>query len=272
MPKKLTEEEARIIIDKGTEPPFSGEFDKHFQNGLYLCRQCDSPLYRSYDKFNSGCGWPSFDDELPGAIRKEVDKDGRRIEILCQQCGGHLGHVFQGEKITKKDTRHCVNSLSMQFVSIDTLSETDNARFGLAYFAAGCFWGVEKRFIELAGVLATQVGYSGGHLEHPSYQSVCRGDSGHAETVKVIYDTQQLSYTELLTHFFSTHDATQLNRQGVDHGHQYRSVIFYVTEAQKTMAETAIEALMNDGVPVQTELTAATTFWPAEESHQHYHK
>lgn len=116
----LTDEEKRIMVDKGTETPFSGEYDNFFKEGVFVCRQCNAPLYTSKSKFDAGCGWPAFDDNFPDAVTKTLDQDGQRTEITCANCGGHLGHVFFGEKMTNKDTRHCVNSLSIKFQPTET--------------------------------------------------------------------------------------------------------------------------------------------------------
>ena len=112
---ELNQEEQRVILNKGTEAPFSGKFYEHKEDGIYTCRQCNTPLYTSNDKFNSGCGWPSFDDDIMGSVKRILDADGRRVEIVCNSCGGHLGHVFEGEGMTAKNTRHCVNSVSIDF-------------------------------------------------------------------------------------------------------------------------------------------------------------
>lgn len=261
--KKLTPEEKRVIIDKGTERPFTGVYNDHYEKGMYTCRRCGTPLYRSEDKFKSGCGWPSFDDEIPGAVKRQTDADGRRTEILCATCGGHLGHVFLGEELTPKNTRHCVNSISMDFIPAERIER--------AVFAGGCFWGVEYHFEQIPGVLSAVSGYIGGNKENPTYEDVCSHGTGHAEAVEVTYDSEKVDYETLARLFFEIHDPTQVNRQGPDVGDQYRSAVFYMNDEQKATAEKLIDILKEKGLKVATEVAEAGTFWPAEDYHQDYY-
>ncbi len=265
---QLTKEEEDIIIRKGTEKPFSGKYYAHTAKGTYLCKRCDAPLYQSEDKFDANCGWPSFDDEIPGAVKRQLDADGKRTEILCAHCGAHLGHVFHGEGFTAKNVRHCVNSLSMNFLS----AETKKLKQQRAYFAGGCFWGVEFYFEKDKGVVSVTSGFMGGHKKNPSYVEVCAGNTGHAETVEIVFDPAQTSFEELATLFFEIHDPTQLNHQGPDVGEQYRSAIFYVDKIQKAIAEKLMAKLKQRGYEVVTELKKAGEFWPAEDYHQHYYE
>lgn len=257
----------RIVKDKGTEPPLSGEYDQYDGAGTYLCRQCGLALFRSDTKFHSGCGWPSFDDNLPNAVLREPDADGRRTEILCARCRAHLGHVFQGEKMTARNLRHCVNSLSMDYVPDLTVLDTEEA-----IYAGGCFWGVESLIKQLPGVLKTEVGYTGGHLKYPDYHAVCRGDSGHYEAIRVIYDPAVIDYQQLTAYFFEIHNPEQLDGQGPDRGEQYRSAIFYYNDRQKQIAADLITKLENQGLKIATRLLPVSTFWRAETYHQNYYE
>lgn len=266
--KQLTPEEKRIIEDKKTEAPFSGEYENFYKEGTYVCRRCGAVLYRSEDKFDAHCGWPSFDAEVPGAVERSLDADGSRTEITCARCGAHLGHVFLGEKLTEKDTRHCVNSLSMKFVPEGAQRKTETA-----YFGSGCFWCAEAVFQMVKGVLSVTPGYAGGTVENPTYEDVSTGTTGHAETVKIEFDPARISYEALLDIFFTTHDPTTPDRQGNDVGPQYRSVILAGNETQLEIARKSIADLEKEGIfdaPIVTQTALLDKFYPAEEYHRNY--
>ncbi|MBN1361740.1 MAG: bifunctional methionine sulfoxide reductase B/A protein [Sedimentisphaerales bacterium] len=277
MYRELTPEEERVIVRKGTEGPFTGKYDNHFEPGVYTCKRCGAKLFESTSKFNSHCGWPSFDEQIPGAVKWQRDADGVRTEILCANCGGHLGHVFQGEQLTAKNTRYCVNSISMNFIPAAALQDTEGASQAdapeteTAIFASGCFWGTEYYLQRAPGVISTTVGYTGGHVDNPTYKQVCTDKTGHAEAVQVVYDPSQTSYAKLARLFFETHDFTQVNRQGPDIGRQYRSAIFYLNDEQRHIATEMKDRLTKAGFKVATEITPASKFWPAELYHQDYY-
>ncbi len=265
----LTPEEEHVIIHKGTETPFSGKYLLNNEKGMYLCKRCDAPLYKSSDKFESHCGWPSFDDEIPGAVKRVPDADGRRTEIVCTNCEAHLGHVFEGEGLTPKNIRHCVNSISLKFQA--EKEHTKEEKYETAYFASGCFWGTEYHFMKAKGAIKTTVGFMGGDVKKPTYQQVCGKETGHAETTQVVFDKQTTNYEDMVKLFFETHDFTQTDGQGPDIGPQYRSVIFYTSEEQKDIAEKYKKILEEKGYKVATSIEPASSFWLAEDYHQQYY-
>ena len=269
MYNNLSPEEQNIILNKGTERPNTGKFNIHNEDGTYLCKQCNAPLYKSADKFDGHCGWPSFDDEIEGAITHIADADGRRTEILCANCGAHLGHIFKGEQFTDKNTRHCVNSISLNFMPVELNIQQNLQR---AIFAAGCFWGVEFYFKKQKGVVSTTVGYIGGTTKNPTYQEVCSHTTGHIEAIEIYFNPDIVSYEELTKLFFEIHDPSQIDRQGPDIGKQYRSEIFYMNDYQLKIAENLISQLEAKGFEVNTKLTPVSEFYPAEDYHQDYYE
>jgi peptide methionine sulfoxide reductase msrA/msrB len=267
--KKFTDLENSIMFHKATERAGTGEFDHFFEDGIYTCKNCGVPLYSSAFKFDSGCGWPSFDDEIKGTIKKETDSDGRRVEILCNNCGIHLGHVFSGEGATLKNLRHCVNSASMEFV--DENNMTSSSRFQIAILAAGCFWGVEHYLAKLPGVLSAQVGYTGGHTDFPTYKEICKGDTGHLEAIKVIFDSTVIRYEDIIKYFFEIHDFEQTDGQGNDRGEQYLSSIFTQDQTQTNAVQNVIQILTDKGYKVATTIRDFAKFYIAEDYHQEYY-
>ncbi len=261
---ELTPEEEAVIIGKGTERPFSGKFLNNKNRGLYICKRCNEPLFWSDYKFDSSCGWPGFDDEIQNAVRSIPDPDGLRTEIVCENCGAHLGHVFTGEGFTEKNLRHCVNSVSLDFISEDKIAT--------AIFAGGCFWGVQYHFEKVDGVYSTSVGYTGGSFDNPTYLDVLRGDTGHYEAIEIRYNPEKVDFESLAKLFFEIHDSTQTNGQGPDIGDQYLSAIFYIDSNQKKTSEKLISILKDKNIDAATELIEATIFWKAEDYHQLYYE
>lgn len=264
---KLSPEEEWVIIDKGTERPFTGKYEKFTDEGTYVCKRCNAPLYKSSSKFDAQCGWPAFDDEIKGAVKHTPDGDGMRTEITCNSCGAHLGHVFIGEGYTAKNTRHCVNSISLNFIP----SKDETADTAKAIYAGGCFWGMEYYFKKANGVISTRVGYIGGHKDNPTYKEVCYTNTGHIEATEVTYNPKVITFDSLTKLFFELHDPTQVMRQGPDIGEQYKSAIFYLTDEQREISEKLINILKEKGYKVATELIPAKTFWEAEDYHQDYY-
>lgn len=262
----LTPDVTHIVKNKGTERPFSGLYQDVVKDGTYLCRCCGLGLFRGDSQFASSCGWPSFDDQMAGNIKQQPDSDGRRTELLCQRCDSHLGHIFHGEHLTAKNARYCINSLAIDFVEQNNVTDSEEA-----IVAAGCFWGVQRHFKQLSGVLKTQVGYTGGHIHKPTYQQVCTGATGHVEGIRILYDPCVIDYEKVIRYFFDIHNPTDSHGQGPDRGPQYMSRIFYHNSQQKAVAESVIARLKKQGISVITEVLPVGVFWPAEDYHQDYY-
>lgn len=275
---KLDPEAYRVTQKAGTERPFCGTLLDNKKEGVYCCIVCGLPLFSSTHKFHSGTGWPSFYREFdPAHVARRSDANHGlvRTEINCARCGAHLGHVFDdGPPPTGE--RHCLNSASLKFHDRNEPlpPESTPVRTATAYFAGGCFWGVEHYFQQGPGVLDAVSGYMQGQVKDPTYKQVCTDTTGHAETVKVVYDPGRISFRRLLEAFFVMHDPTQLDRQGPDVGKQYRSGIWYATEEQKKEAEAFIKEQQASaryaGKKIVTQVEPAGTFWPAEDYHQDY--
>lgn len=285
----LSKMQCHVTQDDGTEPPFNNEYWDNKRAGIYVDVVTGEPLFSSLDKYDSGTGWPSFTKPIEdGRVQEKEDfKIGvKRIEVRSKAGDSHLGHVFPDGPKDRGGLRYCMNSAALKFIPVEDLAKKGYARFlplfekdkkveekSVATFAGGCFWGVEELIRKLPGVLKTEVGYSGGKTDHPNYNLVKTGASGHAESIQVEFDPKKISYEDLLLYFFKIHDPTTMNQQGNDIGTQYRSVIFYHNEEQRKTAQAVKERVDNSGAwkkPVVTAIEPFAKFYSAEEYHQDY--
>ena len=262
----LTPEQFQITRLKGTERAHSSEMCSYFEPGKYACVCCGTLLFDGGEKFESGTGWPSFTQPIKEnavAYHKDISFGMVRIEVLCNSCDAHLGHVFpDGPK--PSGLRYCMNAVSLRKVESSDKKIT---------FGGGCFWCTEAVFDLLQGVIKVESGYSGGKISNPTYREVCSGMTGHAEVIEVTYDPDQISFEDLLHIHLSTHNPTTLNKQGADTGTQYRSVVFYRNESEKNSAEKVIsemESFFEN--PIVTEIAPFEQFYKAETEHQNYYK
>ena len=283
--QKLTPMQFHVTQEAGTEPPFRNEFWNEHRDGIYVDVVSGEPLFSSKDKFDSGCGWPSFTRPLQSKDvieRQDLGHGMVRTEVRSAGADSHLGHVFDDGPRDRGGLRYCINSAALRFVPVEELEQAGLGRFlplfgkgtaapkeEIATLAGGCFWGMEDLLRKQPGVLGTEVGYTGGSVPNATYEH----HEGHAEAVRIRFDPSKTTYEALLRFFFRMHDPTTLNRQGNDVGTSYRSAIFYHSEAQRQTAERVKAEVDASGKwrrPLVTEITAAGPWWRAEDYHQDY--
>lgn len=262
---QLTDEQYQVTRKKGTERAFSSQMCSLFEPGLYACVCCDTMLFDSNEKFESGTGWPSFTQPIkPNVIAyyNDISYGMQRIETTCNTCEAHLGHVFP-DGPEPSGLRYCMNAVALKKI---------NRHLQKATFGGGCFWCTEAVFHQLIGVVSVESGYSGGEIINPSYREVCTDTTGHAEVIQITFNASEISYGDLLRIHLSTHDPTQLNQQGADKGTQYRSIILTHDAEQEHIAEEVITEMRDlFEKPIVTEIKPFKVFYKAEEAHQNYY-
>jgi peptide methionine sulfoxide reductase msrA/msrB len=290
--KHLSPMQYDVTQKNGTERAFQNAYWNQHEEGIYVDVVSGEPLFSSADKFESGTGWPSFTRPLADYVVEHKDMSGGmvRVEVRSKLADSHLGHVFE-DGPAPTGLRYCINSAALKFVPVSRLQEEGYGQFlasfrseaggddamksdvEVATLAGGCFWGMEEIIRDIPGVVDTDVGYTGGTTESPDYKAVSSHRTGHAESIRVVFDPRKLSYEELLMYFFRMHDPTTSNRQGNDVGSQYRSAIFYQSERQREVAERVKAEVERAGHwenPIVTQIVPAGPFYPAESYHQDY--
>lgn len=284
--KNLSPEQYRCTQEAGTEKPFANAYWNHKEDGIYVDVVSGEPLFSSLDKYDSGSGWPSFTRPIEQKNIKSVPDDShgmQRTELRSSNADSHLGHVFDDGPKERGGLRYCINSASLKFIPLGDLKKSgygqylflfaEKQNWEIATLAGGCFWGMEELLQKLPGVIETQVGYTGGKTTDATYKEVKTGTTGHAEAVQILFDPKKTNFEKLLLEFFKIHDPTTVDRQGNDIGSQYRSAIFFHSEAQKKTAE-AVKRRVDEskkwGKPIVTAVVPADNFWRAEDYHQKY--
>jgi methionine-R-sulfoxide reductase/methionine-S-sulfoxide reductase len=283
--KSLTAEQYRVTQENGTEAPGSGAYLGNREPGIYVDIVSGEPLFASSEKFESGCGWPSFTRPIDNIFKNDLIDTAHgmiRTEVRSNHGDSHLGHVFQDGPQDCGGLRYCINSASLRFIPVQEMEaegygayinqidiEEDSVKFKRAILAGGCFWGMQDLIRKLPGVQSTRVGFSGGDVPNATY----RNHGSHAEALEIEFDSEVISYRDILAYFFQIHDPSTINRQGNDQGASYRSEIFYTSDEQKAVAEQTIKDVEASELwpgPVVTKITEASDFWEAEPDHQDY--